>query len=74
MRCNLKVKFEIEIPKDDYATLSQWLKYYGKENTVQNTLEHGVKLDIARLLPRAREHMKTGKSAYERFKETVLKE
>lgn len=70
----MKVKIEIDIPKDDYATLTKWLKYYGADNTVKKVLEHGLHLDIAKFLSRAHEHMKTGKTAFERFTDEFYKE
>ena len=70
----MQIKIKIDIPDADYAILTKWLKHYGAENTVQNTLEHGIGLDLKRMLPKARKHMETGKSAYERFREGVLKE
>ena len=70
----IKFTIKLKIPKDDYATLTKWLKYYVADNTVQKVLEHGAQADIAKFLIRAREHMKTGKTAFERFTDAFYKE
>lgn len=69
----IKITIEVEIPKDDYATLTKWLKYYGAENTVQNTLEHGARMSVTKWLPKAKRHLETGKNALERFRDTLFK-
>ena len=69
----MKVVIELDIPKDDYALLTKWLKYHGPaSNTIENTLQYGAEMDVKKFLIQARRHFKTGKSAYERFRDGVL--
>jgi len=69
----MKVVIELDIPRADYVLLTKWLKYHVPQSTVENTLQYGAEMDVQRFLTRAREHMKTGKSALERFRDGMLK-
>ena len=70
----MEVKFELDIPDEDYATLTKWLKNHVANATVENTLKYGAEMDVQKFLPRARKHLATGKNAFERFRDTIYKE
>ena len=69
----IKINIELEIPKDDYVVLTQWLKHHVADNTIENTLEFGAKMTITKWLPKARRHFETGKDALQRFRDTLFK-
>jgi hypothetical protein len=67
----LKVTIEIDIPKDDYAALTKWLKHLGGEITIEETLQCLSAETIKKWLYRARRYMKEGKTALERFLDEI---
>ena len=70
----MKIKLELDIPNDNYALVTKWLKHYRAENTIRDVLQRGADNSFKKYLGCARAHFKTGKNAYERFREGVLKE
>ena len=67
----MKLTIEINIHKDDYARITKWLKQFNPEATLKDTLQDFCIETQQRFKERADRYYKTGKTAYERFKEEI---
>lgn len=67
----MKVKIEIDIPKETYSRITKWLASHSVEGTLAEMLQQDVKNTVVEWSTKANVHFETGKNAYERFKAKI---
>lgn len=68
----MKINITLDIPKDTYARITQWLSSYGADSPLRDMLQRELEMTVIKWKGRSDDHFRAGgKNAWERFKAQI---